>query len=161
MRALRRRAARLRVVAALPRVLAVALLVEWRIRRVPTRELAARQGLELDLRPEEARGHGTGRPLSPRELRQLRATRWLMRRWPFGAGPCLRESLVVGRLLRGRSPRLKLGIAPDGGGIIAHAWVEVDGHWIGYDRRYTAFQERRVVRFVPVEERGDAVRRLR
>ncbi|MBD8078930.1 lasso peptide biosynthesis B2 protein [Cellulosimicrobium arenosum] len=42
-------------------------------------------------------------------------------------GTCLRQSLLVGHVLRRRAPRLVLGVAKRGGAVAAHAWIEVEG----------------------------------
>jgi hypothetical protein len=64
--------------------------------------------------------------------------RW-MRIWPLGAGPCLRESLVLGHLIRDRSPVLRLGVARHGHRMRAHAWVEVDGRPVNDPQGFVAF----------------------
>lgn len=56
--------------------------------------------------------------------------RWLinasrvLRRWPLDRS-CLRRSLVIGWILRDRSPALMIGTRADGDTIHAHAWVRV------------------------------------
>lgn len=65
--------------------------------------------------------------LSGRELRRVQLLRRLADHWPFGTGPCLRRSLVLGRTLRRYGPELRLGAAIDGTDLRAHAWVEIDG----------------------------------
>lgn len=79
------------------------------------------------------------RPYSPDELSAderlaLRATVRVIRHWPFGSGPCLRESLVLGHLLRDRTPELRFGVARSHGRILAHAWVEAGGRPINDPR---------------------------
>lgn len=61
--------------------------------------------------------------------RRARAARRVARRWPFAAGPCLRQSLVLCRLLAPWQPVLRLGLyrPDDGSALVAHAWVEMDG----------------------------------
>lgn len=51
--------------------------------------------------------------------------------WPFGRGPCLRQSLVIGHLLRSRQPVLRLGVGEVDGRVMAHAWIEFSGTSIG------------------------------
>ena len=59
---------------------------------------------------------------------RLRAARIVMRRWPFGAqGPCLRQALVAGRMVRHRRPRIAFGATRDAHGTRAHAWLLVEG----------------------------------
>jgi hypothetical protein len=65
--------------------------------------------------------------------------RW-MRIWPFGAGPCLRESLVLGHIIRDRSPVLRLGVARHGYRVRAHAWIEVDGQPVNDPQGFVAFE---------------------
>jgi hypothetical protein len=67
----------------------------------------------------------------------------LMRLWPLGAGPCLRESLVLGHLIRDRDPVLRLGVARHGYRVRAHAWIEVSGVPINDPEGFTAFGSRR------------------
>lgn len=66
------------------------------------------------------------RPLPQADRRRVRATRRVMRHWPFG-DTCLRQALVSGALLRHRSPRLVVGVAKLDGEIRAHAWLDIDG----------------------------------
>jgi hypothetical protein len=63
----------------------------------------------------------------------------LMHIWPLGAGPCLRESLVLGHLIRDRSPVLRLGVARHGYRMRAHAWIEVDGRPVNDPQGFVAF----------------------
>lgn len=63
----------------------------------------------------------------------------LMRIWPLGAGPCLRESLVLGHLIRDRSPLLRLGVARHGYRMRAHAWIEVDGRPVNDPQGFVGF----------------------
>jgi hypothetical protein len=65
--------------------------------------------------------------LSADERHRLAVTGSVADRWPFGRGPCLRQALVEGWVLRQRHPVLRLGVATAGSAILAHAWVEVDG----------------------------------
>jgi hypothetical protein len=67
----------------------------------------------------------------------------LMRLWPLGAGPCLRESLVLGHLIRDRDPVLRLGVARHGYRVRAHAWVEVGGLPVNDPEGFTAFGSER------------------
>jgi hypothetical protein len=63
----------------------------------------------------------------------------LMSVWPLGAGPCLRESLVLGHLIRDRSPVLRVGVARHGPRMRAHAWVEIDGQPVNDPKGFVAF----------------------
>jgi hypothetical protein len=114
------------------RALALAVAVEWRVRRTPIRSLAADLGVPLA---------DDGRPKAPAtgvlpgwvELR-LRAVDLVFKVWRFGpAGDCLRRSLVTGHLLRELDPVLRLGVRRDGQRIRAHAWIEARGVAIDSD----------------------------
>jgi hypothetical protein len=76
--------------------------------------------------------------LSPSERRRLRIIEIVADRWPFGEGPCLRQALVAGRVLRRLHPRLSLGVARrPSRGLVAHAWLELDGGGrLGYSDGY-------------------------
>lgn len=118
-----------RGIVALAQVTVIAVFVELALRRVAVDRLAGWLGVNLRLS-----GHPTVGPTSltacnfrPEELRKARLARRLLRYWPFGQGPCLRESLVVGHALRRHCPVLRLGVARDGQSIAAHAWLEVGG----------------------------------
>lgn len=58
--------------------------------------------------------------------RRVRATRRVLRHWPFG-DTCLRQALISGYLLHRLGPSLHLGVARIDGEIRAHAWVVVEG----------------------------------
>lgn len=51
------------------------------------------------------------------------------RLWRSAYGPCLERSLAIHRQLglAGAQPRLAIGVGKDGGKVIAHAWVLLDG----------------------------------
>jgi len=70
------------------------------------------------------------------ERRKTRLARRLVAYWPFGAGPCLRETLIVGHTLRRHHPAMRLGVARDGRVVTAHAWLEVGGISLEADRGY-------------------------
>lgn len=65
--------------------------------------------------------------LRRRELLLLQALGVVAPKWPFADGPCLRQALVAGWILRRRGPRLRLGVARTDHRVLAHAWLEVDG----------------------------------
>jgi len=76
---------------------------------------------------------------SPRDLaletRIVTFARWAARlvRWRDG-GNCLERGLIAYRYLgaAGAQPTLVVGLSPkEGGGILGHAWVLVDGHPAG------------------------------
>ena len=91
--------------------------------------------------------------LSELESRRLRMANHFAGRWRFGSGPCLRQALVSGWILRRHGPRLCLGVSPvpsaAGAGassrpaaIQAHAWIELpDGSRIGYRPGYSALTQ--------------------
>lgn len=106
--------------------LGLAVVVEVGLRTGPLPALARRLGVPLAGRD----GAGASAPgdaaLSQRDRRQVRATRRVMRRWPFG-DTCLRQALVSGHLLRHLDPALHVGVAKIDGEIRAHAWLVIDG----------------------------------
>jgi hypothetical protein len=110
--------------AAVLRLLPVALRVEAGLRFGTVPRLAKRLGISMDERVGTPAWGGV--PLSPAERRGVDAARRIVRRWPVEAR-CLRRSLLVGHVLRGRRPALRLGVAKHDGRVHAHAWIEVDG----------------------------------
>lgn len=113
----------------LVQITAIMVFVEVALRTVPLARLADWLGVPLRLSVDDAAvpsGPPTG-DFGPHERRKARGARWLLAHWPFGAGPCLREALVVGYVLRRYQPSLRLGVARDGQAIVAHAWLEVGG----------------------------------
>lgn len=64
--------------------------------------------------------------LPARARRQVRATRRVLKRWPFG-DTCLRQALVSGQRLRKLGPKLHIGVARIDGEIRAHAWLVIAG----------------------------------
>lgn len=101
--------------------------VECVVRREPVEHAARRLGVPLATGPvRPGRDH-----LDRFERRRVAAVRRVAGWWPLGRGPCLREALVLGRLLPHLNPQLRLGVARRGGEMVAHAWVDVDGVLIG------------------------------
>ena len=51
------------------------------------------------------------------------------RLWRSAYGPCLDRSLAIHRQLglAGAAPQLAIGVGKDGGEVVAHAWVLLDG----------------------------------
>lgn len=119
------------------RSVALAFLVEGAVRVAPLPALARRCGLVLDMTTETPAG--TVVPpipaFTPDEVRRVRSALRVMAVWPFGKGTCLRQSLVLGHLLRHRRPVLRLGVRVRGG-VVGHAWLEVDGTTIGGDESF-------------------------
>ena len=130
-------------------LVAIELTIRWV--RLPT--LSRLLGITLDLGggPESSgvgpprleapspRGPTPDEQLSDGVVRARRCTLRLLRAWPFGAGPCLRESLVLGHLIRSRQPVLKLGVARHGAQVRAHAWIELEHQPINDPQGFVAF----------------------
>ena len=138
------------------RAVAVLLFVEVTIRWVRLPRLARLLGVAFEPRSEPGAGDREGDfpptdttitsegPAAEHDLTvpvalARRSVTRLMRIWPLGAGPCLRESLVLGRLIRDKSPVLRLGIARHGHRMRAHAWVEIDGRPVNDPEGFVAF----------------------
>jgi hypothetical protein len=78
----------------------------------------------------------------PREVvRARRCVGRVMAVWPLGAGPCLRESLTLGALIRQYDPVLRLGVARRGRRIRAHAWIEIDDLPVNDPLGFVAFRQ--------------------
>lgn len=101
-----------------------AIWIETRIRRVPLGRLCRTAGLTLQQHASLPNGSSA---LSHQDLATARAVRRLFEHWPFGRGACLREALVLGRLLRYRDPMLCIGVRRHEGVVLAHAWLDFDG----------------------------------
>jgi hypothetical protein len=121
--------------------LTMLLVIESLIRWIRLPRLSRMLGIRLDLQPTQMDGDPVrAADLNGRELRQVRFAHRLTDVWPFGRGPCLRRSLVIGHLLRDRHPAVRLGVAGAGEDLFAHAWVEVDGRPLEGLAGITAFQ---------------------
>ncbi len=118
------------------RVVLLVVFVEIGVRWIPLLPLARGLGIRLS-----SSGDVGQSPIvfTDRELRQIDATRRVLRRWPIAPSPCLREALVLGHLLRRRQPRLCIGVTRRGKAIVAHAWLEIQGSEIGKDEQFRAF----------------------
>ena len=116
------------------RAIVVAALVEAGLRAVKLPTLARVLGVGL--------AASAGRPaVSPgvaESARVARAARFSVALWGRKERRCLREALVMGHLLRGSQPVLRLGVARDARGVAAHAWVEVAGCAVAEDPRVLA-----------------------
>jgi hypothetical protein len=133
------------------RALMILLLVEATIRWTRLPRLARLLGLDLapgsspgSLDPQQpvtSKKPSLDADLPTSVAAARRCVYRLMRLWPFGAGPCLRESLVLGRLIRDQGPVLKLGVARHGFRVRAHAWIEIDGQPVNDPQGFTAFGE--------------------
>ena len=129
----RRRAARLFY---LPPVLWWMVVTELSVRSVPLPKLSARMGVPLSATETEPGPPPAPLNLSRWQLGQLRTLLPLAQRWPFADGPCLRQSLVAGHILRQHDPILRLGVATEHNSVQAHAWVEVGGVVVGETSGY-------------------------
>lgn len=109
-------------------VVALAVVVEVGLRLLSLPRLARALGvrLETDAAPSDPREEVPAPPTVDACHRELDVVVRVMRHWP-SERICLRRALVLGRLLRERRPLLRLGVARDDGGLVAHAWIEVDG----------------------------------
>jgi hypothetical protein len=123
-------------------VLAWMTLVEVSVRLVPLPTLASWMGATLATTEPSP---GSPAPLVAREprlggseLRRLRLVDALARRWPFGRGPCLRQALVAGHVLRRHGPVLRLGAALSESDVVGHAWLEVGSFELGRSDDFTA-----------------------
>ena len=67
------------------------------------------------------------------EVLALRVLRRALR-LPGVNGTCLRSSVLAGRVLRSRSPRLVLGVTKADGVVRAHAWLRVAGRDLDLER---------------------------
>lgn len=121
-------------------VLLVLVFVEVALRTGPVTRVVGPLGITLRLTGEPGPTVDPSRLSRDRfravELRKVRLARRVVAHWPFGAGPCLRESLVIGHILRRHRPELRLGVARDGQAIAAHAWLEVGGVSLESDRGF-------------------------
>ncbi|GAB3811853.1 hypothetical protein GCM10028820_03790 [Tessaracoccus terricola] len=122
-----------RLVRELPATLAalgVAVAVEIGLRVVPLPRLTRLVGIRLaghdSPAPEAAPRDRAEASLAPRERRKVRATRRVLRHWPFG-DTCLRQALVSGQRLRRLGPVLHVGVAKIDGEVRAHAWLVIAG----------------------------------
>lgn len=100
----------------------------WQVRR-GLREAGFEASLARWLRPRQ-----TANPMAPMRNHAAdwaRAVHRLGSRWPHSR--CLDQSLALASLLRerGSSATLVIGADRQGGQVMAHAWVEVDGVALG------------------------------
>ncbi len=119
--------------------LAVAVFVEVGLRVTTLPRLARVLGTPLSV-PEPGPGASMAEPQEPVALpasaeRQVRATRRILRHWPFG-DTCLRQALISGQRMRRLDPTLHVGVAKLDGEVRAHAWLVVRGGVV--DPRYAA-----------------------
>lgn len=117
-----------RSIATTVRVAALMAVVEVLVRRTSLPRVASLLRVRLDLHPSTS----TIEPLDLSELsavarRQVTCTNRVADAWPFSDGPCLRRTLVAGRLLRSEDPAIRIGLRDASAGLTAHAWLELGG----------------------------------
>jgi len=110
------------------RVAALMSVVEVMVRRVPLPRVASVLRVRLDLHPAPpSEGPVDVAALPPVAQRQIACTNRVADVWPFSDGPCLRRTLVAGRLLRRHDPAIRIGLRGADTDMVAHAWLEIDG----------------------------------
>jgi transglutaminase superfamily protein len=120
----------------LPSVLWWMVVVEVSIRALPLDRVSRMLGVPLNSSDELLPAGSQQMKLTGWQRGQLRTLEPVAAHWPFSDGPCLRQSLVAGRVLRGHDPVLRLGVNLQDG-LQAHAWVEVDGYQLGQSNNFT------------------------
>ena len=113
------------------RMLGLATLVEVGLRTIHLPLLAKALGVRLNWTTQPPAPPGVPTALGSADRRRISGVLRVMRHWPFAEGTCLRQSLMLGRVLRGRHPELRIGVQDRGEGIVAHAWIELDGVSLG------------------------------
>ena len=113
------------------RMLGLATIVEVGLRTMQLPPLAKALGVRLNWSKQQAAPPGIPTSLGMTDRRKVTNILRVMRHWPFAEGTCLRQSLMLGRVLRRRHPELRIGVQDRGGGIVAHAWIELDGVALG------------------------------
>ncbi len=113
------------------RMLGLATTIEIGLRTVRLPALARGLGVRLDWSKDPSSPPGIPNSLDDTDRRELTNVIRVMRHWPFAEGTCLRQSLMLGRVLRDRNPLLRIGVKGRDGEIVAHAWVEMDGVALG------------------------------
>lgn len=122
---------------------AVLAAVEAAIRWVPLPRLGNALGCRIDLSTRTAVAPAwSPSELDPAVRRRLRCTHRVTGVWPLSRGPCLRRALVGGHLVRRLDPAIRLGTYLDGGEVVAHAWLELDGRPVEDIAGYVAFEAR-------------------
>ncbi|MGH9892304.1 MAG: lasso peptide biosynthesis B2 protein [bacterium] len=107
------------------RLVPIALFAEVGLRFFPLPVVARLLGLRLGLEKTSMDGVGSYTPDATDRL-NLAAVDMLFRNWPFDR-TCLRRALVLGHILRCRSPVLRIGVARGSDEFQAHAWIEIEG----------------------------------
>jgi len=107
-------------------VAASAVVLEWRLRRWDIVRVAQKMGVATE---DGGAAPSGDLHLSPQEAREVADVRRVLTYGPFN-GTCLRQSLLVGHVLRRRSTVLRIGVRKTSGVVKAHAWLLVDGHCV-------------------------------
>ena len=113
------------------RMLGLATIVEVGLRTIRLPLLARALGVRLDWSKQQAAPPGIPTSLGMSDRRKVTNVLRVMRHWPFAEGTCLRQSLMLGRVLKSLHPELRIGVQDRGRGIVAHAWIELDGVALG------------------------------
>jgi hypothetical protein len=102
------------------------LVVEGALRLASVDRVARRLGLRFLDAPTTSVAGQVQLRITPRERRWVNNVGRVVRRWPWDSS-CLRQSLLLGWVLRRREPVLMMGVRREGDAILAHAWVRIDG----------------------------------
>lgn len=103
---------------------------------------AAEVGISLNMVPSCATALGvqvgptTNSTTSPVPPPELQRAALIARRLASAFGErnrCLRQSLILGHLLRAHSPILCFGVRRGHNAIVGHAWIEIGGVTVGRD----------------------------
>jgi hypothetical protein len=112
------------------RVLATAVVVEVGLRVMPLDRLAKALGTPLSTSTRGSEPSAGDAVPDEQVLRHARVVDAVLARAPFG-NTCLRRALVLGHLLRGHGPVLRIGAARGSNGAEMHAWLEINGCALG------------------------------
>lgn len=119
---------------------AVIVVIELLIRTVPLPRLSSMLGCRVNLEPVVPGAQRLWlKELPERARRQVRCTRRVAHVWPFSDGPCLRNALIAGHLLRDEDPAIRLGLMTTGDDLYAHAWLEIDGRPLEHVAAFDVF----------------------
>lgn len=117
-----------RSIATTVRVAALMAVVEVMVRRMPLPKVASVLRVRLDLSASSVSDVSVDVTTLPAAAqRQITCTNRVADVWPFSDGPCLRRTLVAGRLLRRCDPSIRIGLRGADSDMVAHAWLEIDG----------------------------------
>jgi hypothetical protein len=109
------------------RILLLMAVVELALRLLPLARVARLVGVTVSFDPvplpSPARHHAGALP---------RAAQLIVDEWPPDA-KCVRRALVLAHELRAAHAVVRLGAARAGERVRAHAWVELDGAFVGDD----------------------------